>query len=175
MVFVGDTDVCTWWTHERICYHCGKGRRGPEPAKYTIVIAESFIAGLISAAPLVVPGASAYFLGGAVVYTRQSRRLLLDIPDSALDGMRPSTEPYALMMARTAQKQFRIDLGAGRNRRDRPDRQSLRRCRRTQLLRRSRARPKHSMTLETGKSDRLDNMHAFTAEALNFLLKAVAA
>src|SRR5215216_883261 len=74
--------------------------------KQTIAIAESSTGGLISAALLAVPGASAYFLGGAVVYTRQSRRLLLDIPDTALDGMRPSTEPYALMMARTAQKSF---------------------------------------------------------------------
>src|SRR6201999_11858 len=71
--------------------------------KQTIAIAESSTAGLVSAALLAVPGASAYFLGGAVVYTRQSRRLLLNIPDAALDGMRPSTEPYALMMARTAQ------------------------------------------------------------------------
>src|SRR5437762_11046429 len=74
--------------------------------KQTIVVAESSTAGLISAALLAVPGASAYFLGAAVVYTRQSRRLLIDIPDAALDGMRPSTEPYALMMARTAQQQF---------------------------------------------------------------------
>jgi nicotinamide-nucleotide amidase len=74
--------------------------------RQTIAIAESSTGGLISAALIAVPGASAYFLGGAVVYTRQSRRLLLDIPDAALDGMRPSTEPYALMMARTAQKQF---------------------------------------------------------------------
>src|SRR5881394_3444217 len=74
--------------------------------RQSIAIAESSTGGLISAALVAVPGASGYFLGGAVVYTRQSRRLLLDIPDAALDGMRPSTEPYALMMARTAQKNF---------------------------------------------------------------------
>src|SRR4051812_28785825 len=74
--------------------------------KQTLVVAESSTGGLISAALLAVPGASAYFLGGAVVYTRQSRRLLLDIPDAALDGMRPSSEPYALLMARTAQQRF---------------------------------------------------------------------
>src|SRR5438477_5120445 len=74
--------------------------------RQTIAVAESSTGGLISAALLAVPGASAYFLGGAVVYTRQSRRLLLDIPDSALDGMRPSTEPYALMMARHTQQRF---------------------------------------------------------------------
>jgi nicotinamide mononucleotide (NMN) deamidase PncC len=57
--------------------------------KQTIVVAESSTAGLISAALLAVPGASAYFLGGAVVYTRQSRRVLLDIPDAALEGCVP--------------------------------------------------------------------------------------
>ena len=74
--------------------------------KQTIAVAESSTGGLISAALLAVPGASAYFLGGAVVYTRQSRSVLLDVPDAALEGMRPSTEPYALLMARTAQKNF---------------------------------------------------------------------
>src|SRR3954468_15101418 len=74
--------------------------------KQTIAIAEASTGGLISAALVAVPGASAYFLGGGVVYPRQSRRLLLGVPDAALDGTRPSTEPYALMMARTARKQF---------------------------------------------------------------------
>ena len=48
--------------------------------KETIAVAESSAGGLISAALLSVPGASAYFLGGAVVYTRQSRRALVSIP-----------------------------------------------------------------------------------------------
>ena len=38
--------------------------------KETIAVAESSTGGLISAALLSVPGASAYFLGGGVVYTR---------------------------------------------------------------------------------------------------------
>src|SRR5712671_394050 len=74
--------------------------------KQTIVVAESSTAGLISAALLAVPGASAYFLGGAVVYTRVARIALLDIPDEALSGMRASTEPYALLLARTARQRF---------------------------------------------------------------------
>jgi nicotinamide-nucleotide amidase len=39
----------------------------------TVAIAESSAGGLISAALLTVPGASAYFVGGAVVYTRAAR------------------------------------------------------------------------------------------------------
>ena len=54
----------------------------------TIGIAESSTGGLISAVLLAVPGASAYFLCGAIVYTRDSRRTLLDIPDSAFSGIR---------------------------------------------------------------------------------------
>src|SRR5437588_7455242 len=72
----------------------------------TIAVAESSAAGLISAALLAMPGASAYFLGGAVVYTRVARRLLLDIPEEALAGMRPATEAYASLLARTARQRF---------------------------------------------------------------------
>ena len=36
----------------------------------TIAVSESAAGGLISAALLSVPGASAYFLGGGVIYTR---------------------------------------------------------------------------------------------------------
>jgi PncC family amidohydrolase len=140
--------------------------------RQTIAIAESSTAGLISAALLAVPGASAYFLGGAVVYTRQSRRLLLDIPDAALEGMRPSTEPYALMMARTAQQRFASSFalaetgatGPTGNRYGDPAGHS---CIAVAGL------AEQAMTLETGKADRLENMNAFTAAALNFLLQAV--
>jgi len=141
--------------------------------RQTIAIAESSTGGLISAALVAVPGASAYFLGGGVVYTRQSRRLLLDIPDAALDGIRPSTEPYALMMARTAQKSFAATwalaetgaTGPTGNRYGDPAGHS---CIAIAGFAES------AMTLETGKSERLENMHAFTEAALNFLLQAVA-
>ena len=140
--------------------------------RQTIAIAESSTGGLISAALIAVPGASAYFLGGAVVYTRQSRRLLLDIPDAALDGMRPSTEPYALLMARTAQKQFSsawalAETGATGPTGNRYGDSAGHSCIAIAGL------AEQAMTLETGKSDRLENMHAFTAAALNLLLQAV--
>src|SRR5437016_14189492 len=65
----------------------------------TISIAESSTAGLISAALLAIPGASDYFLGGAVVYTRQSRTELLTVTEQELIGITPSPEPYALLFA----------------------------------------------------------------------------
>jgi nicotinamide-nucleotide amidase len=72
----------------------------------TIAVAESSTGGLIAAALLALPGASAYFLGGAVVYTQAARRALLDLPDLSTVGMRASTQPYALLLAQTARQRF---------------------------------------------------------------------
>ena len=140
--------------------------------KQTIAVAESSTGGLISAALLAVPGASAYFLGGAVVYTRKSRGVLLDIPDAALEGMRPSTEPYALLMARTAQKNFSAtwalaETGATGPTGNRYGDAAGHSCIALAGL------TEGSMTLETGIADRQENMHAFTVAALTFLLETV--
>lgn len=77
--------------------------------KQTIGVAESSTGGLISATLLAVPGASAYFIGGGVIYTRDARRALMDIPDDAfrVPGMRSSSEPYAQLLA----NQIRDKLG----------------------------------------------------------------
>ncbi len=74
--------------------------------KQTVAVAESSAGGLISASLLAVPGASEYFLGGAVVYTKQSREALLGITAEQMKDLRPSTEAYALMLARAAQRKF---------------------------------------------------------------------
>ena len=140
--------------------------------KQTIVVAESSTGGLISAVLLAVPGASAYFLGGAVVYTRQSRRLLIDIPDAALDGMRPSTEPYALMMARVAQQQFSSTWALAETGATGPTGNSYGDKAGHSCIAIAGGAEK-SMTLETGANDRLANMHAFTDAAFKFLLETV--
>jgi nicotinamide-nucleotide amidase len=67
----------------------------------TIAVAESSCGGLISASLVAVPGASAYYLGGAVVYTSPARQELLRVSDDVMAEMRASTEPYAMMKART--------------------------------------------------------------------------
>src|SRR5712691_10713319 len=79
--------------------------------KETIGIAESSAGGLISAALLAVPGASAYFLGGGVIYTQAARRALLQVPDEAVKGIRSSTEVYALVKARTIRERLGATWG----------------------------------------------------------------
>jgi len=65
----------------------------------TIAVAESSCGGLIAAALLAVPGASAYFLGGSVVYTVQAREGLVGISREQMQGVRSSSEPYAELLA----------------------------------------------------------------------------
>src|ERR1700675_653388 len=79
--------------------------------KQTIAVAESSAGGLISAALLAVPGASAYFMGGAVVYTRHARRALVAIPDAAMKGIRSASEPYAALLAHTIKDQHGATWG----------------------------------------------------------------
>src|SRR5260370_37741792 len=77
--------------------------------RQTIAVAESSTGGLISASLLAVPGASAYFLGSAVVYTRAARRILMDIPDEAMKGIRFPSEAYATMLAGHIPQRFCAD------------------------------------------------------------------
>ena len=70
----------------------------------TLAVTESSCGGLLSACLVAIPGASAYYRGGAVVYTRFAQRGLLQVPDSAMTGIRASSEPYALLNARTVRE-----------------------------------------------------------------------
>ncbi|HTW87925.1 MAG TPA: CinA family protein [Candidatus Binataceae bacterium] len=142
--------------------------------KQTVVIAESSTGGLISAALLSVPGASSYFLGSAVVYTVEARRGLLDITDDKMAGMRASTEPYALLMARTARQRLGAvwalaETGAtgptGNRYGDAAGHTCIAVC----------GPIERAMTLETGTPDRIGNMRTFSAAALDLLARSLAA
>src|SRR6202023_4014942 len=79
--------------------------------RQTIAVAEASTGGLISAALLAVPGASAYFLGGGVIYTRDARHILMDIPDEAMKGIRSASEPYARLLASQIRRRLATDWG----------------------------------------------------------------
>ena len=138
----------------------------------TLAVAESSTGGLISAALLAVPGASAYFLGGAVVYTRQSRRELLGIPDSALASMRPSTEAYALLLARTARERFGAAWALGETGATGPTGNRYGDAAGHSCLALV-GSSERAITVETGNADRVANMRAFTAAALDLLAKGL--
>ena len=104
----------------------------------TISIAESSTAGMISAALLAIAGASAYFMGGAVVYTRQSRSALLAVTDQELTGITPSTEALCAAVRPQDPRQAGHHLVGRRDRHRRTDRQPLRPRRRAFLHRRDR-------------------------------------
>ncbi|MBV9970804.1 MAG: CinA family protein [Xanthobacteraceae bacterium] len=139
---------------------------------HTVAVAESSTGGMLSAALLAVPGASAYFIGGAVVYTRASRRVLLGITDEEMAGLRPSTEAYALLVARAARERFATtwalgETGAAGPTGNRYGDASGHSCVAV-------AGPVvRAITLETGSTDRFANMEAFTAAALDLLMQAI--
>ena len=77
----------------------------------TIAVAESSTGGLISAALLSRAGASVYYLGGAVVYTRRAFRLLTTLTADDMAGLRSSSAPYAQLLARHQRTRFRATWG----------------------------------------------------------------
>ena len=134
----------------------------------TIAVAESSAGGLISAALLAVPGASAYFLGAAVVYTQAARRGLLRVPDEALKGVRSSTEAYAQIKARTIRELLGATWGLAETGASGPTGNRYGDAAGHACL--AVAGPvERAVTLETGHGDRERNMRIFARAALELL------
>jgi nicotinamide-nucleotide amidase len=138
--------------------------------RQTIAVAESSTGGLIAASLLAVPGASAYFLGGAVVYTRDARRVLVGITDETMKGMRSASEPYAKLLANQVRARFSADWGLSETGATGPTGNRYGDAAGHSCMGVVGEVPS-AMTLETGSNDRLGNMHVFASTALNFLLQ----
>lgn len=135
----------------------------------SIAVAESSSGGLVSAALLSMPGASGFFLGGAVVYTSTARQRLLDLPPEAVAGMRSASEPYAQLLARTVRERFSAIWGlsesgaagpTGNPYGDQPGHSCIAISGRAERV----------ITVETGSPDRAANMQAFAKVAIALLL-----
>jgi PncC family amidohydrolase len=140
--------------------------------KETIAVAESSAGGLIAAALLAVPGASAYFVGGTVLYTRTALTKLLNVAESDLQGLRPTSEPYALLKAKRLRAQLSTTWAiaengvagpAGNRYHEAPGRTAIALSGPLERVR----------MVETGSSDRLQNMYAFATAALEVLHAAL--
>ncbi len=140
----------------------------------TIAVAESSTGGLIAAALLAVPGASAYFLGGAVVYTKSARSALLGFGDAEMAGMRAATETYALFIARRVRDRHGAVWGLGEtgatgptgNRYGDPAGHTC-----VAVV----GPAERAMTLRTGSAERVANMDAFAKRALELFLEVIPA
>ena len=139
---------------------------------HTIAVAESSAGGLISAALLTVPGASAYFLGGGVIYTHEARRSLLAMPDEALAGIRASTEAYALRLARQVRERFETTWGLSETGATGPTGNRYGDAAGHACF--AVVGPvEETLTLETGSPDREANMWTFTQTALDLLARSI--
>ena len=136
--------------------------------KHTIAVSESSAGGLINAALVAVPGASAYYLGGAVVYTGVSRLKLLQIEKEQMKGIRSASEPYARLAAKHIRERLGATWGlaetgasgpAGNSYGDAPGHACI-----------AVSGPlEAALTLETGSADREANMQEFARRALELL------
>jgi nicotinamide-nucleotide amidase len=136
--------------------------------KETIAVAESSAGGLICAALLSVAGASAYFLGGGVIYTQAARRGLLRVPDDAVKGIRSSSEPYAVLKARTIRELLGATWGLAETGATGPTGNRYGDAAGHACI--AVAGPvERAITLETGHGDREKNMWAFAKRALELL------
>jgi nicotinamide-nucleotide amidase len=134
----------------------------------TIAVSESSSGGLISAALLSVPGASAYYLGGAVVYTARARAALVNIDRESVTGMRSASEPYAQLLARRTRELLRTTWAIAETGAAGPTGNPYGDAAGHTCVAIS-GPMETARTLETGSPDRAANMRAFAIEALALL------
>lgn len=138
----------------------------------TLAVSESACGGLISAALVAVPGASAYYVGGSVCYTRAAQQGLLNVPEAAMAGIRASSEPYAQLNARAVRERLGTtwavsETGASGPTGNRYGDSAGHACIAV-------AGPVEKViTVETGQSDREANMWVFVQAALDLLEECI--
>jgi len=140
--------------------------------KETIAIAESSSGGLIAAALLSVPGASAYFVGGIVTYTRKSMQELVGLTEESFKGMRGLTEPTALILARGARERLGATWGISEIGAAGPTGSRYGDAAGTTAIAVV-GSSERALRVQTGNSDRVANMRAFADAALRLLDEAL--
>jgi nicotinamide-nucleotide amidase len=140
----------------------------------SIAVAEGSAGGLISAALLAVPGASKYFLGSAVIYTASARAALLAIEATDMTGMRPASEPYAVLLARRIRDRLGATWGLAETGASGPSGNRYgdpagHTC--IAIVGPSEI----AITLKTGSADRHANMRAFALRALELAVDVIGA
>jgi PncC family amidohydrolase len=141
-------------------------------ANQTVAVAESSTGGLISAVLLAVPGASAYFRGGSVIYTAVSRRELMGVKGEDVRGIEPLTEAMAAHFAKAARVQLDATWGLAELGAAGPTGTRYGHDAGTSVIAVD-GPVDVSITVNTGLSDREANMWRFTEEAVELLMRAL--
>ena len=137
-----------------------------------IAVAESSSGGYISASLLAVPGASAYFAGGGIIYTARALKGLLGVSREDMKDMRSSSEPYAAFLAETIRAKHRVEWGLSETGAAGPTGNGYGDPAGHTCV--AVAGPlTEARTLRTASSDRVANMWAFTEAALGLLVEAI--
>ena len=140
--------------------------------KQTLAVSESSSGGLISAALLSISGASTYFMGGGVIYTHRARQILLEIDFADHPGVRSSSEPYALLAANTVRERLGTYWGLSETGAAGPTGNRYGDVAGHSCIAVSGPVEK-VITLETGLSDREENMWLFAEKSLQTLEQAI--
>jgi PncC family amidohydrolase len=140
----------------------------------TVAVSESSAGGLISAALLAVPGASAYYLGGAVVYTPKARDALLRISTRQMveSGIRSASEPWAALMATTIRESHGAVWGLSETGATGPTGNRYGDPAGHACLGLD-GPVTRTLTIATGSADRAANMRAFAAAALGLFAEVL--
>jgi len=135
----------------------------------TIGVAEGACGGVVAACLLSVPGASAYFVGGAVVYTFAAKEGLLGDVIETPAGLRGATEDFARYLARAIRSRLGTTWGIGEGGAAGPPNRYGDPAGHAWLAVDGPAQA--TRHLLTGLDDRHENMVAFTAAALDLLVE----
>ena len=140
--------------------------------QHTVSVSESSGGGLISACLVAIAGASDYYVGGVVSYTRDSQKGFLHVPDEAMQGIRASTEAYALLNARALREAVGTtwalsETGASGPTGNRYGDSAGHACIAVS------GPVERSITVETGDSNREANMWVFASRALDLLEECI--
>jgi nicotinamide-nucleotide amidase len=140
---------------------------------HSLAVSESSAGGLINAALVAVPGASAWYLGGCVVYTAASREGLLGITAEDMKGIRSASEPYARLAARRVREKLGATWGLAETGASGPAGNRYGDAAGHACFAVS-GPIEAAITLETGSADRDANMRRFARRALELLESCLA-
>ncbi len=139
----------------------------------TVAVAESSAGGIISAALLAVPGASAYFKGGGACYTGDAKQILMAVSDGAMGEARAATKAHALHLARAARERLRADWGIGETGAAGPTGNRYGDPPGHTCIGVAGPSTERAIAISTGSENRGENMEAFARAALDLLAECL--